>query len=208
MVPSILNDSTTFSLDFEGSVLPETSKIEKKCIWKFLVLLIVKKNSQDLFFQILGSVLGSVWESLLEPGVNFGFSFGARGCKNMWHKVIYFCFFSGRGLFSIRARFLSPKPSVLRWCFSKSSVSFESETKSTPNMLNKVPKMMSFLVWVWNPCETLPKTSSSCARSPVQWIPGSPHGSAARPQGLRIMGIDIVWYHLIKFDMILQINHI
>ena len=83
MVPSILNDGTAFSLDVEGSVLPETSKIEKKCIWKFLVLLIVKQDSQDLFFQILGSVLGSVWESLLEPGVNFGFSFGDRGCKNM-----------------------------------------------------------------------------------------------------------------------------
>ena len=93
MVPSILNDSTTFSLDFEGSVLPETSNIEKKCIWKFLVFLIVKKDSQDLFFQILGSVLGSVWESLLEPGVNFGFSFGARGVKTCDIRSSIFVFF-------------------------------------------------------------------------------------------------------------------
>ena len=30
VVPSILNDSTAFWLDFEGSVLPETSKIDNK----------------------------------------------------------------------------------------------------------------------------------------------------------------------------------
>ena len=79
MVPLILNDSTSFWLDFEGSGLPETSKIDKKCVWKFLVFLIVEKDSQDLFFQIFGSVLVSV----LEPGVHFGVSFGARGCKKM-----------------------------------------------------------------------------------------------------------------------------
>ena len=32
MVPSILNDSTTFLLDFEGPGLPETAKLEKKML--------------------------------------------------------------------------------------------------------------------------------------------------------------------------------
>ena len=45
---------------------------------------------------------------------------------------------------------------VLRWCFSTSRVSFESEAKSTPNMLKKIPEMISFLVWVWNPCGNIP----------------------------------------------------
>ena len=32
VVPSILNDSTTFLLDFEGPGLPETAKLEKKML--------------------------------------------------------------------------------------------------------------------------------------------------------------------------------
>ena len=72
MVPSILNDSTAFSLDFEGSVLPETSKIEKKCIWKFLVFLIVKKHSQDLFFRSWAPFWGQFWTHFWSPGSILG----------------------------------------------------------------------------------------------------------------------------------------
>ena len=69
MVPSILNDSTSFWLDFEGSGLPETSKIDEKLSLEVPCFFSSKKNAQDLFFS--------------DFGVHFGLSFGAPGCKKM-----------------------------------------------------------------------------------------------------------------------------
>ena len=62
MLPSILNDSTAFWLDFEGSGLPETSEIDEKLSLEVPCFFSNKKNAQDLFFQISGSILGSVLE--------------------------------------------------------------------------------------------------------------------------------------------------
>ena len=64
MLPSILNDSTSFWLDFAGSRLPETSKIEEKLRLEISVFFSTEKNVEDRFFQISGSILTSV----LEPG--------------------------------------------------------------------------------------------------------------------------------------------
>ena len=149
MLPSILNDSTSFWLDFAGSRLPETSKIEEKLRLEISVFFKTEKKCRRPVFP--------------DFGVHFDVSFGARGCKKMLFFFLEgsfsqfglaFCF-QGR-IFSLRAHFFSPKPCVLRWCFSKSSVSFESEAKSAPNMLKKIPEMISFLVWVWNPCGNIP----------------------------------------------------
>ena len=79
MVPSILNDSTAFWLDFEGSGLPEKMSLEIPCFFRN------KKDAQDLFFS--------------DFGVHFGVSFGAPGGKKMSINIPFFCFFSGRGLF-------------------------------------------------------------------------------------------------------------
>ena len=67
VVPSILNDSTAFWLDFEGPGLPETSKIVKKMSLEILCFFISKRNAQDLFFS--------------DFGVHFGVSFGFPACK-------------------------------------------------------------------------------------------------------------------------------
>ena len=85
MLPSILNDSTSFWLDFAGSRLPETSESKKNCVWKFLSFLILKKNVEDRFFQISGSILTSV----LEPGA-------AKKCDIRYS---IFLFFFWKGLF-------------------------------------------------------------------------------------------------------------
>ena len=69
MVPSILKDSTAFWLDFEGSGLPEISKIVKQMSLEILCFFISKRNAQDLFFS--------------DFGVHFGVSFGAPGGKKM-----------------------------------------------------------------------------------------------------------------------------
>ena len=126
MLPSILNDSTSFWLDFAGSRLPETSKIEEKLRLEISVFFNTENKCRKPVFP--------------DFGVHFDVSFGARSCKKMLFFFLEgsfpqfglaFCF-QGR-LFSLRAHFFSPKPCVLRWCFSKSSVSFESEAKSTPS---------------------------------------------------------------------------
>ena len=67
MVPSILNDSTAFWLDFEGSGLPETSEIDEKLNLEVPCFFNNKKNAQDLFFS--------------DFGVHFGVGFGAPACK-------------------------------------------------------------------------------------------------------------------------------
>ena len=64
MLPSILNDSTSFWLDFAGSRLPEASKIKEKMNREISVFFNREKGSQYLFFCMPGSILGSV----LEPG--------------------------------------------------------------------------------------------------------------------------------------------
>ena len=68
MLPSILNDSTAFWLDFEGSRLLETSKINKKMHWEISV-----------FFSGEKSFPGAVF---LRVGVHFGISFRARSCNS------------------------------------------------------------------------------------------------------------------------------
>ena len=65
MVPSILNDSTAFWLDFEVSVLPETSKSDKKLNLEIPCFFSSEKNAQDLFFS--------------DFCVHFGVSFGSLG---------------------------------------------------------------------------------------------------------------------------------
>ena len=85
MQPSILNDSTSFWLDFAGSRLPETSKIEEKLRLQISVFFNTEKNVEDRFFQILGSILTSV----LEPGA-------AKKCDIRYS---IFVFFFWRGLF-------------------------------------------------------------------------------------------------------------
>ena len=50
MVPSILNDSTMFLLDFEGPGLPETVKLEKKMLLENCCFLSLEQIFQDLFF--------------------------------------------------------------------------------------------------------------------------------------------------------------
>ena len=65
MVPSILNDSTAFWLDFEGSVFPETWKIEQKLSLEI-----------PCFFSSGKKCPGPVF---LDFGVHFGVSFGALG---------------------------------------------------------------------------------------------------------------------------------
>ena len=62
MVPSILNDSTAFWLDFEGPGLPEISKIVKKMSLEIPCFFNNKKMPRTCFFQISGSILGSVLE--------------------------------------------------------------------------------------------------------------------------------------------------
>ena len=83
--PSILNDSTSFWLDFAGSRLPETSKIEEKLRLEISVFFKTEKNVEDRFFQISGSILTSV----LEPGA-------AKKCDIRYS---IFVFFFWRGLF-------------------------------------------------------------------------------------------------------------
>ena len=68
MLPSSLNDSTTFWLDFEGSRLLETSKINKKMHPEFSVFFCREKNFPGLVF--------------LPTGVRFGIRFGARSCTS------------------------------------------------------------------------------------------------------------------------------
>ena len=62
---SILNDSTAFLLDLEGSVFPETSKIEQKLSLEI-----------PCFFNSEKKFPGAVF---LDFGVHFGVSFGALG---------------------------------------------------------------------------------------------------------------------------------
>ena len=57
-----MNDSTAFWLDFEGSVLPETSKIEQKLSLEIPCFFNNEKMPRTCFFQISGSILGSVLE--------------------------------------------------------------------------------------------------------------------------------------------------
>ena len=66
VVPSILNDSTTFWLDFEGSVLPEISKIHKTVSLEILCFFSNEKKRPGPVF--------------LDFGVHFGISFGAPAC--------------------------------------------------------------------------------------------------------------------------------
>ena len=67
MLPSILNDSTSFWLDFAGSRLPEASKIKKKMNREISVFLIEKKIPRFVFLHV---------------GVHFGISFRARSCNS------------------------------------------------------------------------------------------------------------------------------
>ena len=99
MLPSILNDSTSFWLDFAGSRLPETSKSEEKLRLEMSVFFHTEENVEDRFFQISGSILTSV----LEPGA-------AKKCDIRYS---IFVFFSGGVFFSIRARFLFPRTPFL-----------------------------------------------------------------------------------------------
>ena len=69
MVPSILNDSTAFWLDFEGPVLPEFSKIDKKMNLEISCFF----NREKIFPEPVFS----------DFGVHFGVSFGAPGGKKM-----------------------------------------------------------------------------------------------------------------------------
>ena len=62
MVPLILNDSTAFWLDFEGSVFPETSKSDKKLNLEIPCFFNSEKMPRTCFFQISVSILGSVLE--------------------------------------------------------------------------------------------------------------------------------------------------
>ena len=66
MVPSILNDSTACWLDFEGSVLPDTSKIDQTLNLEILCLF----NNEE---KRPGPVI-------LDLGVHFGVSFEAPAC--------------------------------------------------------------------------------------------------------------------------------
>ena len=99
MLPSILNDGTTFWLDFGGSRLPETSKSEEKLRLEISVFFSTEENVEDRFFQISGSILTSV----LEPGA-------AKKCDIRYY---IFVFFSGGVFFSIRGRFLFPRKPFL-----------------------------------------------------------------------------------------------
>ena len=67
--PSILNDSTSFWLDFAGSRLPETSKSEEKLRLEISVFFNTEKKCRRPVFP--------------DFGVHFDVSFGARGCKKM-----------------------------------------------------------------------------------------------------------------------------
>ena len=67
MVPSFLIDPTVIWLDFEGSGLPESRKIEKKMLLEFCCFFIDKIIRQRSFF--------------MDFGVHFKVSFGAPGCK-------------------------------------------------------------------------------------------------------------------------------
>ena len=69
MVPSILNDSTAFWLDFEGSGLPETSKINKKMRLEISCFFNNEKRFPGPVFSDFG----------VSFGISFGVSFGARG---------------------------------------------------------------------------------------------------------------------------------
>ena len=64
MLPSILNDSTSFWLDFAGSRLPEASKIKEKMNREISIFFNREKRFPGLFFCMSWSILGSV----LEPG--------------------------------------------------------------------------------------------------------------------------------------------
>ena len=68
MLPSILNDSTAFWLDFEGSRLLETSKINKEV-----------HSAISVYFCSEKSFPGAV---ILRVGVHFGISFRARSCNS------------------------------------------------------------------------------------------------------------------------------
>ena len=69
MVPSILNDSTAFWLDFEGPGLPETSKIVKQMSLEITCFFSREKICPGLVFS--------------DFGVHFGVSFGAPGGQKM-----------------------------------------------------------------------------------------------------------------------------
>ena len=109
MEPSILNDSTSFWLDFAGSRLPETSKSEEKLRLEISVFFNIEKNVEDRFFQISGSILTSV----LEPGA-------AKKCDIRYSIFVFFLegSFSQFGLaFSFQGSLsnapMSPKDSTM-----------------------------------------------------------------------------------------------
>ena len=66
MVPAILNDSTAFWSDFEGSVLPETSKIDKTLRLEIPYLFTHEKKRPGFVF--------------LDFRVHFDVSFGGPAC--------------------------------------------------------------------------------------------------------------------------------
>ncbi len=62
-VPSILNDSTTFWLDFEGLGHPETKINQEKAYSKILVFLVVGNTAPESYL----SAFGLDFDVILEP---------------------------------------------------------------------------------------------------------------------------------------------
>jgi hypothetical protein len=73
VVPSILNDSTAFWLDFEGPGLLGGLEKQEKTASKKILIFRCEKRRPKLFFMISGSFLGSFWGALWST---LGYLFG------------------------------------------------------------------------------------------------------------------------------------